>query len=382
LQVTWINTAAAPVGGCERYIQDSVELLSHRGIRSTLLYDPNSPFDPAYASVFDAALPLASVAEQLASLGPDLVYVHRYHDRDGLVTLAGGPVPVVRFFHDHQLFCLREHKYTGIGHQTCERRTGLHCYTCPGFVQRTADRGFRVASLRSLHVDQALNRALTAWVVGSQYMAGHVAAHGFPRDRIHVLPLFTHTPDAAPSPREANLAVFAGQLIRGKGVDVLLEAVSRMRQRIRLVIAGDGAQASAFRDLARRVGVDSQVEFAGRVDGDALAALYRRAACVVLPSRSPETFGLAGLEALAHGTPVVAADVGGIREWLVPEVTGLLFPSGDAAALAAQLDTMIAEPVRAARMGAAGRERAAGRFHPEAHGDALVELFGSLVSHS
>jgi glycosyltransferase involved in cell wall biosynthesis len=351
-------------------------------VRSSLLYDASQPFDSAFAARFDAALPVTDLARQLAELRPDVVYLHRYDDRAGLENVAGYGAPSVRFFHDHQLFCLREHKYTGFGRRTCSRRTGLSCYTCPGFVQRAPNRGLRLASLKSLHADQRVNRALSSWVVGSAYMAEHVADHGFPREHIHVLPLFTRMPAPAPAERERDLMVFAGQLVQGKGLDLLLEALTLAEHAVRLVVAGDGPQEASFRALADRLQLGDTVDFVGRVPTEQLSDLYRRAACVVVPSRSPETFGLVGLEALAHGTPVVAADVGGMREWLIPGETGLLFPSGEVAHLAKAVNDMLADPVRARSMGARGKALVAARFQPDAHADRLVHLFGSMVSHS
>jgi glycosyltransferase involved in cell wall biosynthesis len=99
---------------------------------------------------------------------------------------------------------------------------------------------------------------------------------------------------------------------------------------------------------------------------------------LVVPSRSPETFGLVGLEAMQRGLPVVASRVGGMGEWLREGETGLGFPSGDAAALAQAIDWLLDRPDVAAGMGRAGRLRVDSCFKAGRHLDGLVDLFDEV----
>ena len=380
-RVLWVNESARFQGGAERYVHETASLLAGRGIRSSLLYDANTPLDTAYVRAFeDGAFPMVDLAAQVAAINPDLIYVHRLRDLRLLGQLRATGVPMVRFFHDHQLFCLREHKYTGIGHDTCTRSVGFHCYTCLGFVQRRPDRSLGLRTLSSLEAEQAANRRLDAFVVGSSYMADHVASHGFARQRIRVLPLYGELePRVAPAVcRERDLLLFVGQLVRGKGLDVLLQALAATRYPARLAIAGDGAQAGEWRGLASRLGLDQRVTFHGSLEPSQLEGLYARAMALVVPSRSPETFGLAGLEAMQRGLPVVASRVGGMREWLCEGETGLGFPSGDVAALARTVDWLLERPDVAADMGRAGRVRAASLFNADRHLDGLLRLFDEV----
>jgi glycosyltransferase involved in cell wall biosynthesis len=106
--------------------------------------------------------------------------------------------------------------------------------------------------------------------------------------------------------------------------------------------------------------------------------LCARAWAVVAPSRSPETFGLVGPEAMRLGTPVVATRVGGTGEWLEDGVTGLAVPPNDPAALAAALLRLHQDPELARRLGDRARRSYEARFRPEAHLDALVSLFEAV----
>ncbi|MBL9017436.1 MAG: glycosyltransferase [Myxococcales bacterium] len=150
----------------------------------------------------------------------------------------------------------------------------------------------------------------------------------------------------------------AARLVPVKGIDVLLAAAARLRRETRIVIAGDGPardelerRAARIRELARR----ADVQFLGSVDTTERDRLLGRASVVVVPSRvlpggRTEGMPMIALEALAAGVPVVASEVGGLRE-LAPAAR-LVRPE-DPGALAAAIDAVIAAPPPAAVLKAA-----------------------------
>jgi glycosyltransferase involved in cell wall biosynthesis len=156
--------------------------------------------------------------------------------------------------------------------------------------------------------------------------------------------------------------LYAGRLSPEKGIEELVAAADG----IKLVVAGDGPL---------RVGVPGALGF---VPHDELERLYARAAVVVCPSRR-EGFGVACLEAMAHGRPVVATDVGGLRDLVVDGETGLVVPPRDPAALRAALEQLLADPKLRQRLGAAGRQRARERFSWDAVTSAVVDAYAEAV---
>jgi glycosyltransferase involved in cell wall biosynthesis len=179
--------------------------------------------------------------------------------------------------------------------------------------------------------------------------------------------------------RIPGLFLFVGALLRGKGLDTLLEALALLPAEVRLRVAGEGHQEGMFRSLAQSLGVVGRVEFLGRIPHADLSRHYREAACLVVPSRGPETFGLVGLEAFGHGTPVVASMAGGAGDWLIEGRTGFGFPPGDVQALASVLRRVLAEPAVALATAQRGRDLLQTRFSAERHLEALWNLFESLV---
>jgi glycogen(starch) synthase len=156
---------------------------------------------------------------------------------------------------------------------------------------------------------------------------------------------------------EGPLVLFVGRLVYEKGVHDLLRAMPRLRRRhrgIRLVVAGVGPHDEQLRAQARALRLGRSVEFAGFVPEPEMAALAAAADCAVVPSIY-EPFGMVALEAAAAGTPLVVADVGGLRELVEHGVTGLRFAAGDVAGLAAAVSALLSDEVLAHRMARAAR---------------------------
>jgi glycosyltransferase involved in cell wall biosynthesis len=143
-----------------------------------------------------------------------------------------------------------------------------------------------------------------------------------------------------------------------KGLRFLLEAMAHLEREsgkpvCQLLIVGEGPAERALRSLSEQLGIASRVIFSGmRRDIPQLLSLME---IFVLPSLY-EGFGIAILEAMAAGKPVVASTVGGIPEFVVPGESGLLVPPGDSVALAAAIRQLLAQPEQAKAMGGRGQE--------------------------
>jgi glycosyltransferase involved in cell wall biosynthesis len=167
-----------------------------------------------------------------------------------------------------------------------------------------------------------------------------------------------------------------------KGVAVLLEAMAQLRRPsgalpCQLLIVGEGPARRQLRDLGAKLDLLPWVVFAGmRRD---VAEVLPLLEIFVLPSLS-EGFGIAIVEAMAAGRPVVATAVGGIPEIILSGETGLLVPPGDPIALAAAMQQLLSHPERARSMGEQGRERARDRFSIQSMVRRHEELYEACVT--
>lgn len=383
MHILWINEAADIVGGCEQYIYDTVRLLNEHDVRSTLLYDNgHASFSTDFLKPFDQAFPLSNVKAQIEKIDPDLIYIHRFSDRDATKVIADSDVPSVRFFHDTKPFCPREHRYTVIGRKTCHKPMGARCYfPCMGVINRSdGPMGIRFNPVRTLRLDIEAYKGLDGFVVASDYMVDLLDDHGISRDRVKLIPLYSLEPkEISAELREADLFLYVGQLIRSKGIDTLLHAIVRMKRACRLVIAGQGRQETMFRAMVDRLGLADKVTFLGRIPHENLGAWYTKAACVVLPARQPESFAFVGPEAMSYGTPVIATDIGGAGMWLKDGETGIAVPPNDAQALAQAMDRILVDKEVRESMGVSARDRYCSDFLPDRHIRSLLRYFEGCV---
>jgi glycosyltransferase involved in cell wall biosynthesis len=382
MHLVWINQHASMVGGAEHYIANTARHLRHRGVRSTLLYDPNLPTSPLMFDAFDHAFPQVDVLDRVSESNADLVFMHQTREPTVAAELERSPVPVVEFLHDHWLFCLRVQKYTTLTRQTCTQTASrLSCYPCLGFVHREkAFPGFRLRTISDLHAEHRVRRRFAGFVTGSHYMAEQAIAHGFDANKVHVTPLYADPPSAEVDIlRQTHRLLYVGAILPYKGVDILVKALSHTRTPTHLDIVGEGSFVNELLRLIDQYRLHDRITFYGKLNREQLERHYQRATCLVLPSRTPESFGIVGAEAMSHGLPAIVSNVGGALEWLEDGRTGLTFPINDAEALAKTIDHIMTNPQLAQEMGQAARQRYQARFRPEHHVDRLLTVFSSIV---
>jgi glycosyltransferase involved in cell wall biosynthesis len=185
-----------------------------------------------------------------------------------------------------------------------------------------------------------------------------------------------------PEPAGAITLGFVGRLLGDKGIRVLVAAHRLLRAKglpVDLLIAGtpDPANpASVSQVEAEAWAREAGVAWLGHVDD--ISTVWERAHIAVLPSRR-EGLPLSLLEAAACGRPMVATDVPGCREIVIPWQTGLLVPPDGPAALAAAIEILVQTPEMRARFGRTARRLAEERFSADAIGRAVVELYANLL---
>jgi glycosyltransferase involved in cell wall biosynthesis len=176
-------------------------------------------------------------------------------------------------------------------------------------------------------------------------------------------------------PPEDGYLMFVGALGPHKGVDVLLEAYRRMRHRPPLVLIGTPRADTPPID-------DPRIVVVHNVPNAQVMAAWLRASIAVVPSVWHEPMGQVAIEAMLAGVPVVASDVGGLREVVQHGASGLRVPPGDPSALAAALDKLLNDPEQRKRMGEVGRVHAR-RFEAASVAPNVLEVFNdALLSRS
>ena len=171
-----------------------------------------------------------------------------------------------------------------------------------------------------------------------------------------------------------------------KGADLAVRALAELDHDVSLLVVGGpsgtngAAQDVALRKLVADLGLDHRVRFVPPQPHDRLAAYYQAADVCLVPSRT-ESFGLVALEAAACGTPVVAADVGGLRSVVEDGRTGFLVEGRAALDYAAPVDVLLSHPELAQEMGANALARSS-RYMWSIAAARLRRLYGDLATRS
>lgn len=389
MRLLFVHDRFGALGGAETNVLATGGELKRRGHTLGLVHGrPTGKEELEWADTFAVRFPdlavdgVREIRCAVAEFKPDAIFLHKLGDLAACEALAGCGVPVVRMVHDHDLYCLRGYKYNPLNRQICTRAASPFCvFPCGGTVRRSAG-SFPLTwvSYGDKQRELAINRRFERLIVATEFMRDEMLRNGFAREQIEI---------HAPVPRaaevsftcsfsERNRIVYAGQVIRGKGVDILLESLARVRVPFECVILGDGNHRATCEKLSEKLGLADRVTFAGFVPHPEVAKYYADASLAVMSSVWPEPFGAVGLEALRCGLPVVAFNAGGIREWLIDGWNGFLIPWMDRDRYASAVEMLLRDKALARKMGAHGRQWVGERFGFPRYIDGLEALFGRL----
>jgi glycosyltransferase involved in cell wall biosynthesis len=177
--------------------------------------------------------------------------------------------------------------------------------------------------------------------------------------------------------RGAFVVVSVARLVGWKGFQYVIEAMQALRPlgRFHCLLVGDGDYRPSLEARVKEFGLGDVVTIARGVPQTEVARYYSIADAAVFPSIGDEAFGIAAVEAMACGVPVIASTSGGMVETIVDGETGFLVRPRDAEAIAAALSRLAGDPAKAQAMRENGHRRAIGRFNWGPLADELLAVF-------
>ncbi len=392
MHILFVNEFCGFLGGVEQNMAHSARALKQRGHTLSLAYEQATKTRfQEFLECFNQGQPFVNCAgldSQLATLGPiDVIYVHRISRIEHLINYASSRnIRIVRMVHDHDLTCPRRHKYFVWNSQACHYPAGWRCWLDLAFIEKNPNSGRpQFKSLSNFFQELKLQSRLDQVLVASSYMKDELLMNGIYAERLQVLaPVVPQVPRPLrdePTGKMRCEVLYVGQLIKGKGVDLLLRAfaiVSQSKPEMRLTIVGKGNAETGLKGLASQLGLQSNVEFAGFLEPSELDSVYSSCQVLAVPSRWPEPFGMIGLEAAAYAKPVVGFASGGIPDWLIHNETGLLVAERDIAGFASALKHLLEHPERARELGLSAKARAESHFRFSDYIDNLERVLSRI----
>lgn len=320
--------------------------------------------------VFAAAPVIDAVIHALAAWRPETVLLTQGYFMKPLLIRALCRYPVLSRCYAHEVACLKDilHFKDGASCPYTYAETPDRCRRCAlTRVGPAIKRGLHDAWTQEFLAARAWTpeyyalfiaamRQLRGVVVATEHMRAYAARLC---DSVHVIP---HGVDASrfvpvhePSARSAPVLFVPGRVEDpAKGFDTALEAARMLADTDRVF--------TLHATLPEGYAGPDWLKSVGKLDYDAMPGAYQQADICIVPSIWEEPFGIVALEAMACGVPVCASRTGGLQDIVVHGRTGLLFEPGNAAALAACLETLLDDGERCRVMGQAARQRAADRY--------------------
>ncbi len=405
MRILFLNSYSSVHGGAERLLFDTSAELITRGHKVSIVVanddrrSPNPEFWPARVNRYyvpELMVPLTDrynynrlretpqyrdtlryMQDIIDIEEPEVIHVHNFPRIEVLNELRIH-APIVRTIHSYENLCGNQLKRLPDG-SICSQKLGPVCQTTCS-VPKT----FKAVRVRA--ENQLMKKRFGKLIAISSYIKDLLVANGFPAEKIRVLNNFTRlTPAGALRGRPTeNTILYAGRLTPEKGLLELLESMSLMQTRAKLLVVGkDGVLGqSNFQQkvLQTAAGRGIALQFQDWCAGDDLRRAYQSAKVVAFSSVWPEPFGLVGIEAMMQGKPVVAFDCGGVRDWLQHGRTGFLVPHLDLRQYAYCLDQLVKDDVLRQVMGAEAQECALGRFSAAAHIHGLLDIYTEVVN--
>jgi glycosyltransferase involved in cell wall biosynthesis len=320
---------------------------------TSLYSDTSHPFHPPAP---DPGA-IAALRRIIRQERPDVVHSHSWlmNSYFPLYDAQKGPAHVVTL-HDFGMVCPRKTLMRSGQAEQCPGPRIARCLSCAPEQYGVLKGSVITMTMRA---SRFLNRRVDRYLAVSA-AAAHGSRAGLPTDAeiiLHppmvpdgLLRAAQETPRPEFLPAEDGFLMFAGALGLHKGIDVLLAARRRMRNKPPIVLLGTPRPDTPTID-------DPDITVVHNVPHPQVMASWIRASIAVVPSVCHEALGFVAVEAMIVGCPVVASSVGGLREVVQHGSTGLLVPPGDPGALATALDNLLDHPELRKQMGERGKAR-------------------------
>ncbi|MDD2210136.1 MAG: glycosyltransferase family 4 protein [Candidatus Cloacimonetes bacterium] len=382
-RILMLNSCRGFVGGVERVIISLAQDLNELGCEVYGLFEHELHIDPVFESAFVESITLldndiSSLLKHYVSLGIDFVFIHKCNNPD-LISAFQKHFKTALFVHDHDYYCLRKHKYFPIKRINCHLPFNpIVCSLCSFLLQKQSGKLCRIDLTKRVKLLRTIKKCSIFFVL-SGFMRDNLLLNGFAAEKIHLLKPYLRLHNLAETSRNKTpIVLYCGQLIRGKGIDLLLYAVSEIHLPYKLRIVGRGNDKAYLERICAKLYLQDKVEFVDWVEK--ISVEYKQASIVAVPSRWQEPFGLVGIEAFSHAKAVVGFDVGGISQWLKHRVNGLLIPAGNILRFAQAIETLLSSEELRNKMGRAGYEMVKHNYNQEEHLKSLLVPMGKIRS--
>lgn len=321
-----------------------------------------------------------AIRKEIKETQPDLVYIIHFVNKLSPSVIRGAQkmgVPVVLRLSDYFLLCPRFDFLSD--KKICEECLTRGYHRC---IQKRCVKGslaasaIRVFSMK-LHNVLRVYDDVSAFITPSHFLKTKLVENGFQSGKIHCIPTFTSSKTEVGNPVIGTYGLYFGRITEEKGVDTVVKAYEMLPDHP-VKIMGDDTTEEAVK-LKKYVAEHNltNIEFLGFKSGTELEEIIKGARFTLIPSIWYDNLPNTALESFQYSKPVIASNIGSLPELVLDNINGYLFDPYSPEALAEKI-RMLDDDSVVAQMGASSRSRLDAHFAPEAHYQALMQIFDDV----
>ena len=392
MRILHINDYLAAKGGVETYLLSVIPEVTNKGFECHVAFGKgvlgkikNSHILPeiSKASIKEEPAVKKNLDLIINKINPELIHLHGIHNLSVFKTCLQKR-PVVLTCHDYRTICPVSNLFYKRTKKICTRVCGPMCIPITLLFHCMTPRP-RYAYYFYRRCRWIMNNAkrFACTIAPSNDAIQRFIRAGFSTDKITVNPYFCSLEPSKmtrPFPSQP-LITFIGRASETKGWEFFIEALGKLPKTVQGLIVGnfDGAH-KKLKAIGKRYRCSDRLEIMSWATKDQIKKIFEKTSVFIFPSLWPETLGIVGLEALACGVPVVASDVGGVREWLEDGKNGFLVPPKSGKSIAEAALKLIEDKEMNLKFGENGLQTIRNRFLPEHHLKILIEVYEKAVS--
>jgi len=386
-----------PIGGAEKLLFDTLELLENEGHRNVVVYNKHPKqkpsgvraeyscfglelfeyFHPFYT--FLARRAIVRIEEIIQKHSPDVCHIHNLQNPFVTEYLVKR-LPTVRSIHDPRLYCFTQWRLLP-DKSICPYPLGQDCINQGCITNSVLPRTSYELNARFVVKNLGVHQQIQLLISESRSETECLLQNGFTPEQIAWLPNCTTIASEKDSIQyeekyfdpDQKIVLFVGRASYEKGAHVLVDACEFLKSDCKIVIITAGPLLEEIRQHAKQYG--DRIEVIPGLCYEETKKYYARASVVVVPSVWLENFCLVGLEAFANRKPVIGSRIGGIQDWLKENETGWFFEAGNARDLAGKIDTAMANPTLLRSMGVAAYAGVGTYYNGKIYIFRLIEIY-------
>ncbi len=385
MKILMVNDYRCKIAGTEIYLDHIVKALQKRK-HEVIIFASNITLEQYVSSNYNKNLKKYLIRffnfkyylefkKLIKEFKPDIIHIHNiYNEITPSILFNLKDIPIVMTIHDSRII-------SPVSLQT--ERTGKYCKNkiCEGCINCVGLKG-SIYEFMKKKIYRKLFKRIDLFISPSNYLRTILINKNYsPVMRLYNgISLLKYSPI-----NDNNNLLYAGRLTQEKGIDVLINAINKIKffiPNIQLTILGDGNYKKEIIERIKKLKLKKYVNFLGLINNNYLYKYYRNTTLVIIPSIAPDNLPTTGLEALSVGRPVIGSGIGGIPEIVKNNFTGLIIEPNNSESLAKAIERLFKNKNKLNIMSKNARKYAEDNFDIKNHILELEKIYRNIINNN